>query len=381
MPKLKIFMPWYIADYLADTSHLNGPQHGAYLLLLGHEWRVGPMKNDIGTLLGVTRMEFFLAHTPSIVRVLLGNDLSITKTDTETARSLLHAWLQDLLEEFFELDSTGHWISPRLERERSIWLEKQERRVEKANKAIKARWDRYRAEHPQATLEDSKKGSTPSRKSADTRSKPQEVLGPYPAPSTEKLKSKYQRVLTNAGFDRNRNGAPASPKSPKSSSQPLAKGRRNPASSQHRAGGAAGAGGRGKGGSRPIDAAAVPKNSAVKGKKAVEQPPKTRNEVDGRFGPFREEVFRYWREIHAEAIAAGRVTKDPPWGPRERVEMSVFLASAPSITLQQFGHMLLQRARSQVNHAQPPYLWLKTLFSFATGAADRYGQLFEAKRR
>jgi len=55
MSKSEHWFPLYVADYLADTAHLSTAEHGAYLLLLMHQWRQGCVPNDEKQLSKITR--------------------------------------------------------------------------------------------------------------------------------------------------------------------------------------------------------------------------------------------------------------------------------------------------------------------------------------
>ena len=55
--KTDIWMPFYVADYIADTPYLTTEQHGAYLLLILAYWRSGPPPDDDGILAATVKMD------------------------------------------------------------------------------------------------------------------------------------------------------------------------------------------------------------------------------------------------------------------------------------------------------------------------------------
>jgi uncharacterized protein YdaU (DUF1376 family) len=82
------YMPMWIADYLADTQHLDCRQHGAYFLLLCAYWqKQGPLPDNDRHLAAITK------STP-------------------------HAWrsMAETLAEFFTIER-GHWTHKRVEAE------------------------------------------------------------------------------------------------------------------------------------------------------------------------------------------------------------------------------------------------------------------------
>ena len=117
------WMPLYVADYLADTTHLEGHEHGAYLLLLMAYWRNGgPLPADENRL-----------------RVI--------------ARTSPSAWksMRDTLAAFFEVTAT-HWINRRADKELALVRQNMAAKSNAGKLGNQARWGRGQdsQNHPSA---------------------------------------------------------------------------------------------------------------------------------------------------------------------------------------------------------------------------------------
>lgn len=78
------WMPMYWADYLADTSHLNAAEHGAYLMLIAHYWTTGkPLPNDDRLLARIARMQ---PDEWSNAKALLGQFFTIDEAEWRHGR-------------------------------------------------------------------------------------------------------------------------------------------------------------------------------------------------------------------------------------------------------------------------------------------------------
>ena len=82
------YMQLYVAEYLADTCHLNAAQHGAYLLLLMNYWQRGKPLPDLNDRLAIV------------------------------ARMSNEEWTanREVIAEFFQIED-GMWIHDRVERD------------------------------------------------------------------------------------------------------------------------------------------------------------------------------------------------------------------------------------------------------------------------
>lgn len=105
------WMPMFIGDYLADTSHLTTEQHGAYLLLLFAAWKKEcKLRCDDCQLAAICKLppEKWAKH-------------------------------KAVLQEFFEVQD-GYWIQKRQAEEHRKALRIQANRSQAGTTAVKARW-------------------------------------------------------------------------------------------------------------------------------------------------------------------------------------------------------------------------------------------------
>lgn len=93
MAEASTWMPLYIGDYLADTMHLSGAEHGAYLLLIMHYWRTGPLLDDDKSLAAIARIDRkqWMSEIGPVVRnffQLDGSRLHHKRIDAELAKAV-----------------------------------------------------------------------------------------------------------------------------------------------------------------------------------------------------------------------------------------------------------------------------------------------------
>ena len=117
------YMQLYVADYLADTAHLNAAQHGAYLLLIFNYWQRGkPLNNSNERLTNVARM---------------------TKEEWADAKPILS--------EFFEIVG-DEWIHWRIERD-LLAVNSKSGKASEAGKASAARRAEIKAQKELTNVE------------------------------------------------------------------------------------------------------------------------------------------------------------------------------------------------------------------------------------
>jgi uncharacterized protein YdaU (DUF1376 family) len=93
------WMPLYVADYLGDTMHLTTLQHGAYVLLLMHYWKTGPLPDDEEALAAITKLD---------------------------AKAWKGVWTK--LSAFFTVNGDGTLHQKRMDSERQHWADLSEKR-------------------------------------------------------------------------------------------------------------------------------------------------------------------------------------------------------------------------------------------------------------
>lgn len=330
-PRVDIFMPIYVGDFLADTLHLSTEQIGAFFLLLLHQWRVGHFSED---------------EVAQISRLAGSAHLAASSSAKQELSRLLAPVLQ-----LFIRDDAGRLFSRRADAEKTKWTEKKKVFTERARKGGEAKAKKYRER---------------MAKTGPASSTPKEVLEPCTSPLEELQKPSAQSL---------RSFAAAAPDPPSALSTPTSTPEVQPAASgklpsETAPAGAAGVPGDGKGGKGKKQAA---------GKDLQPQQHKSKNgskpaDSDPRHVLFKSEVFSYWKQQNPEGTSC-------PWDGAEAAALTAMLRASPNMTLDSFKQLLRNRARSEVNPADLPRAWLRDVMRFQSGPLDRFNKPMKEGRK
>jgi len=84
----RAWMPLHIDDYLADTGHLTGAEHGGYLLLIMHYWQNGGLPDNERLIARIARMDANQwAESRDILSMLFGPNWTHKRIDAELAKA------------------------------------------------------------------------------------------------------------------------------------------------------------------------------------------------------------------------------------------------------------------------------------------------------
>jgi uncharacterized protein YdaU (DUF1376 family) len=369
MANEKLFwMPWYYPDFLADTTELDALLTGAYMLLIGREFFHGPLPNDPVLLCRIAKLEQF---APSI------GQAGQFQAKEGHAPSIAQAWpehaLKILLSNYFTQLPDGRWSQKRVEVERAKAIHNRAVNSERARKAANVRWNKERM----ARKDKENKNDAPSIAQAMLEEcSPQGVLSTRgyeplrvspPLPKTGAVAPRGGSPDPPSPAGKSSPGNPTGPKQSKTKAKPPKTGPGRAANGGNDESGTAGA-------KRRV---AAKVNSGAGHLKNGFNRQNADFPADGRFEPFREEIFRYWAQQNLGDKKAGEC----PWMKKDQTALSGLLRASPEMSLETFQILLVHRAQSQVLASDPPRNWLTVdLKRFSAGPLDRFKQPLKAPR-
>ena len=312
------FLPLDLDQFLADTMLMEPLELSCYMRLLVHLWMNGSLPQDRRILARIAQVKSEDKHASSIA-------WSIAQSIAQASGAVMQ--------------------------EREDWIAKRQKAHEKAAKAAKARWDRYRqtksekADAPSITpsmLASMPKEGFPhtpfqeppvSPYGGSTATKNVSVYPPVPQGTWGETKAKEEFMAKPVGIDRVGTA-----------------GNREDVTIQN---------------SVAVSTYPPPNSSAGHFKKSVnpEFPVLT---TDSRFGQFRDEVFKFWRGQNPEKPKC-------PWAGAEQKALADLLKGSPDLGFEEFQIILRNRAGSDgVNPLDLPRTWLATAIRYAERPLDRY---------